>query len=350
MKLNLYSFLILFFSGLNGYAQISITSDNYPSIGSVFQVTVFDYVEGIEGASGENKVWDFSGIGTGSPGGSFEFIGPAGTPFAGDYYGADIVLHETESDIYIYEKFQYGDVLRMGNALQVSQGGLTAVSTTVYDDPHYVVNYPLEYGNYLEDDLDGITYSTYVDVYREGGLSFEVDGYGTLILPDGTSYEALRVNTYQNITDSYTFGGIESSIRTETTTYGFFVKELKYQVLSVTKIVQTNISYGIEGTPVESNNIVMARESTVNALANHFALENNFVYPNPASQNVKLKLPASAFSKAAEVKILNMEGLPVLQKEYENGESIEVSGLESGIYMLSVKVGENIYFEKLAIN
>lgn len=344
MKINFYFLIPILIWGGYTSAQISIEADNYPEIGETFRVQSYDYEEGIEGESGGDKVWDLSGLSGEEPAGDFEFLNPSGTPFAADFPQADIAMLESNSGIYIYEKRSGEDIYRLGSGLSYNYFGQTLVSKTKYTTPHILVNYPLEYGNKETGVMDGVTLSTLGDVVREGELSYEVDGYGTLILPDGSRCEALRVIYKQHITDVY--DADEYEMVTKTTTYGFYTREHKYQTISIHKIVQENIVMGIVFGSEETNVVLWAKASDVTSLPDVFASRRVRVYPNPASNWIQIDGTVSGTS----VQLLNSDGQIAWQGSYTNGEQINISGLASGLYLLTISEGERYYSEKLSIH
>lgn len=346
MKRNFYFLIPFLLSGGHTFAQISIGAENFPEIGATFTVTSYDYEEGVEGESGADKVWDLSGVSGETPAGNFEFLDPAKTPFAADFPQADIAMLESNSGIYVFEKRSGEDIYRQGSALSINYMGATVVSKTKYTVPHILVDYPIEYGNTENALMNGTTYSTYGDITREGDLSYEVDGYGTLILPDGSSHEALRVIYRQDITDAYDGG---TATNTRTTTYGFYVKEYKYQAVSIHKIVQETVVMGIVLDSEKSDVVLWARPSNATSLADAAASDKFSVYPNPASDWIQVKAPGHRFISGADIQLLNSDGQIVWQGSYNDGERINISGFASGLYLLTVRDDSRYYSEKVVI-
>ena len=77
-----------------------------------------------------------------------------------------------------------------------------------------------------------------------------------------------------------------------------------------------------------------------------FAAENVKIYPNPTNSVINIDVPFS-FEKS-EVSILDMNGRTVVKaSSIEN--SIDVSGLTEGVYMLSLQVGDTLIYKKIII-
>ena len=75
------------------------------------------------------------------------------------------------------------------------------------------------------------------------------------------------------------------------------------------------------------------------------------IYPNPATNELNLKLPNS--SSINVVSILDFQGRIMMEKPLEKNEhSIDVSELPSGVYLLRVQSNDSkeVYFQKLILN
>ncbi len=77
------------------------------------------------------------------------------------------------------------------------------------------------------------------------------------------------------------------------------------------------------------------------------------IYPSPANQFVTIQLK-NLEEKNLEIKITNVYGQTVIEKEEENisknfEKHIDVSGLNNGIYFISIQSGENIFTRKIII-
>jgi hypothetical protein len=76
------------------------------------------------------------------------------------------------------------------------------------------------------------------------------------------------------------------------------------------------------------------------------------IYPNPATENVSVLYDAN--SEASEVNVYNLNGQLVLQSNQAASNtilhSINVSGLNQGIYVVEVKTANSRATQKLVIN
>lgn len=75
------------------------------------------------------------------------------------------------------------------------------------------------------------------------------------------------------------------------------------------------------------------------------------IYPNPASNSVKLEIPGDGFSASKTIKIFSAGGILVMQKEWSGGQSetVETSGFPDGLYFVQVLGDQHNSTSKLII-
>ncbi len=71
------------------------------------------------------------------------------------------------------------------------------------------------------------------------------------------------------------------------------------------------------------------------------------VYPNPASDNIKIDVLDNNFDQAM---IYDMNGRIILEISLENSNSIDISLIESGIYILGLRSKDEMITQKLQVN
>ena len=71
------------------------------------------------------------------------------------------------------------------------------------------------------------------------------------------------------------------------------------------------------------------------------------VYPNPASDNIKIDVLDNNFDQAM---IYDMNGRIILDISLENFNSIDISLIESGIYTLGLRSNDQMITQKLQVN
>ena len=234
-----FSFLLAM-AALPLSAQISVSADDLPQGGTThtFQnlepEVLFDYA-----SSGPGWVWDFSGlgvtdstevvvedIGEASFGAQFVFNGFDPTYQADHFYpflaipdfGEEAELPVDLEEVTGYHQIDNGFYTQVGLGLSVS-GFEIPVAFEDVDEVHPV---PLTATSTLQSTAAyavevPATLSYLVNQTRDS----EVDGYGTLLLPDGSSHEVLRLRTMVMSEDSVYVAALEQGLafERETVTY-----------------------------------------------------------------------------------------------------------------------------------
>lgn len=182
--------------------QISLAADDLTDlIGETLSMSTFTsedaQLQAVVDAAGENQTWDFSQAtiadtmyGTVSYHGSGE-----GMPGSDQFPESDYVIEftmgiesaETDSAAWIYNRIKDDSVLTLGGSFVMENPDTeeTDTLTLSYEPPYLNFIVPVTYG-------DTWTHtSTFFG--SESTEEVEVDGWGTLILPDGSSYDALRI-------------------------------------------------------------------------------------------------------------------------------------------------------------
>ena len=208
------SLLIIF---LITNAHLTITADIHnPNPGDSFEQNInSDPGSGFsEGPSGANVTWDFSNLTTSD-------VRPVIIQEADntDFPEADVFYNQLGTYSY------FGTT----NSAFVYWGIVTDQTTIIYSDGEEQVRYPLTYGDSYTDDFAGEYESFGITFDREGTLDVEADGYGTLITPDATYNNALRIQIVRNTTD-YQNGSQTGS--TTDTIYYWYAGDINFPVMT----------------------------------------------------------------------------------------------------------------------
>lgn len=146
-------------------------------------------------AGDEPQSWDFSGVSGSAV--SLLVVEPAAlSPYVDAFTDADWTF--TNGDQLSFWNLNDDVFTVVGNA-NAANG-----VTLPFDDPLIQRTYPLEYGN-VESDSIGIELTLFGAPYSlSGEASFEVDAWGSIVLPDGTVHdEVLRGDYLQVYQESY---------------------------------------------------------------------------------------------------------------------------------------------------
>lgn len=185
--------------------------------------------EGVSaGERGMNQTWDFSSLKEKSTEIITEkMVAPEDTPKHKVFPIANLVEKYSDGrSVYLFKK--------KNENLMLGFVGAANDITIKYKKPLLVAKRPIKYGDSIMD-----TYKTAYSVrgmnFKGGGtVNLTVDGSGTLILPNGTYQNVLRVKTAQIQND--TIEQYLSVTETKTTTYTWFDKNHTSALLKISKI------------------------------------------------------------------------------------------------------------------
>ena len=191
LKTYLLTFSMLFV-GLLTYAQPVLTTESQtPEIGETYEVQFAEVMTFEPGPGGANQTWDFSDLTLNSIEIQFSILAPEDGVSNADFPDADFVWLLDE-----FEAYNYYQVTDTGLDLVGGASGTPddILFREIFTDTEDGLQLPLTY-------LDTYTYySAFTSFFfgtssmNERNGSVEADGYGTLILPDGTTYDnVLRI-------------------------------------------------------------------------------------------------------------------------------------------------------------
>jgi hypothetical protein len=306
------SYLLLagLFIGATAFSQPTLTQANTaPQVGENFTFTRADW-DGVAGSAGANQTWDFSDLNNLTTT-TCNFVTPGSCPSASSFPAATVASNLASGQVYEFSRVSTTSFERVG---------LYASSTAIpYSDNEKLLSFPFTYNNTYVDAFAASFTSNNVTLARSGNVTVTADGYGTLILPNSTNTNVLRVKLVEDYGDSF----MNMELYHYTNTIYMFYKVGTHQpILGLTHA-------DIDGNVTNYANYIDSEPLGMNELsANAFS-----VYPNPASTILHIDLKATAAVKYIE--IFNIGGTRVFETS-EAVSTIDVSGLEAGVYFLNI--------------
>lgn len=329
--------------------------ENHLQIGN----TIVNFSDTLEsevdiGAPGENT-WDFENHPF-----HLEFevdiVDPGSTPSSDLFSSATHALinhydlEQNEATAYTYLIIEDGNYGEDGIYFIAEVSGSTSELTIEIDPPGNILQFPVSYQDSwtttsietTTQELNGTPVST---TEAEETSSKLVDGYGTIVLPDGTTEEALRIK-----------------IEGERTMNGFTEEVLSFMFItrsgaSLTAVAadpnapdngtieteQVNWNYG-NSTPTSINQH--------EKLATDYYLAQN--YPNPfnPTTNIQYSIPKLADVSLKVFDILGNDVATLVDRKQSTGvynATFDGSNLASGIYFYTLKAGAFTATKKLML-
>lgn len=298
-----------------------------------------------QGAAGANITWDFSGM-VSDQSQTVNFVATGQTPFAANF-GSATVAAEYESGLSVgstaavrYEFFSL-------NAANLIRHGLATNQNVVvsYSNPQTALTLPFSYQSTNTDDFAADFSVSGLYVSETGTISVTGDGYGTLILPNATISNVLRVRVVQDYTDLVDNG---SSFSYHVETYVWYHPNIAYPLLVIS-------DEHVQDSPLPSiKTVYYAMLELQTGIADVYPTFTLKAYPNPTADRVFVDF---YLPEAAEVglSVYDIMGRKVQEKPIEQlspgkgGFQLNFGGYPRGIYLAEMVVNGHQQTYKIAV-
>jgi hypothetical protein len=317
-------------------AQPILTSANTnPTAGEIFGIYSVDYE--FQGSPGDFETWDFSGLTVGNIN-NYVFALPSATPHNATFAGSANLCNIYLGANYDYYSATSSAYSRVGFA---TQSGVVALYSNAQDQ----LRFPFEYNDTYTDNFS-VTFTNQGTTFnRAGTITVTADGHGTLILPDGTLTDVLRVHVVEDYVDNYTLGGVPNTINYYSDIYLWYKPGTHFPVLAFTDLTSdiSSNQYGVYHYP---GTVGIDEQENKNISVT--------VMPNPASQmaNVTLNLLKQENVHIALVNALGQTVVSLEETTLQPGTHqlpLNIQALPGGIYFVNVKTENGISNQRLLI-
>lgn len=314
-------------------AQVTLTKESHGFVSGQTQES-WEVPYHSPGEAGEGIIWDFSAITPAESGTRIE-----SAEIQDDYDRSNFKVSRNDGVTFFYNITERGNEY-LGynrNNLNIS-----------YTQPIRKTTYPQRYGTFFRGTFEGVRSLNGVKETAPvtGSYSTHADATGTIILPDGSSYPALRVYT----TELAKSGGTAY----ETHKYLWYVQEVRFPVFVSIR------TYRIERDRkelVDESSFFSPPKSSLLAPAGLTEMENGLQYsvsPNPFTGTIRLKYYLPQETRVS-IDLYNLDGVKLttlVNGELQNGfvtldRDISAYTMSQGTYMLRIQSGEKTYTEKL---
>ena len=189
---NVYTLLSFLFFTTTLLAQPAITESITPSIGYSQDVVFMETSSFDPGSSGANQNWDFSNIDvTNSLIVNFQILDPTTAIGGSNFPDADFAWYIPLFEVYEFYAGNTDSIYLLGGG---SVSNMQVDFLTIFTNPEDGLHFPLTFG-------DMYNYSSAFDQYLQGNFinsgdrtgTVQADAYGTIITPNGTFNNVLRV-------------------------------------------------------------------------------------------------------------------------------------------------------------
>lgn len=337
----LLTLLALVLASGASYGQFTMTDADFPQVGGSQTYLNLDTTGIVEGMGGPGQTWDFSAGTVTSQTRNLNIIAPSAHP-AGNTFPSSTHCYDFSNGDYRF--------YTMDSDSLVLDGEVSLLNTPIsFSDKATVYRFPMNIGAFSIDSFYSL-YSTGAagNAIREGQHNTQLDADGTLILPNGVTYNNVnRTVTFIILKDSSVVFPLVSDIIV--TRLEWYQQGISMPVLwSETKEVAAN-----GGAPTVTKEIWFLDTTVVNIEEANIFNEVN-LYPNPAQDQVRLSYELSG-SAATQVEVFNLMGERVHfanQGEQLSGNyihSISTAEMARGIYLVKLSSGDLTTTKKLIL-
>jgi hypothetical protein len=330
MKRTILPAILLCFC-INASAQVpTLTSSSNPIIGGKCLLYTTDSFN--VGSSGAGVTWNFSTL----------TIKSTDTAF---YSACSVSSHCSSfpaTTMYVHGYTNPNELFFNNSSTKMSLIGAYTIAATSYTNYEDMFRYPFTYNTTYVDTFIGGFVSMGYTYYRKGTITVTGDAYGTLILPNATFTNALRVHRMEAYSDSTYISGFPFVINYSSDIYTWYVPGGREAVLSQTKFFasgtgspKTAFYTGQTPSTIGINNV----QNTVTALQ---------LYPNPATDKLHA-IFSTAGNGHVRISLTDMPGREVaviINKDLSaGGQQVDLStaDIPRGLYLLKLQAdGETI--------
>jgi len=335
MKKILFLIVVVSFTS---FAQITITGNDVLNIFAVGNSTTLhqDTLQSTVdiGSTGGGNNWDFTGLQSNLTV-DIMSVDPVTTPYATNFSGADFCIYNMgfyqgfQAKIWTYSSVN-GFVDNMGSA--TTSNALPGFVITLENDPgRHTFQNPTTFSNqWMQTYTQTITITGLPPNSSTVSINTNVDAYGTMTLPGGGTYDALRIR------EEVTVSGITS------VGYSFVTRSGAHVNLSaVLSNPPTSGTIDVESTSY--NLAIISSVEQISSLPMEFDLRQN--YPNPFNPSTKIEysIPQESIVELKVYDILGNEVAELVDEVQSAGTyRADFSGdnLASGLYIARIKAGD----------
>jgi hypothetical protein len=316
---------LLFLAATGIFAQPTIPQVTL-AVGDVFVLDgEFPITEA--GPGGNNVTWNFADPGFSTSQWTYTAMNAASAPMTSDFPGATMALYaELDQEFFLHAFFDFnGGFTDHGEHVSDGVVGISSVNT----DPMTFFTTPLTAASTGSDTYGSTEDFVGFPATLIGTHNWTVDGYGTLILPNATYTNVLRIHAQQVETLTVDLGAPLELVTSREEWW--WVKAgipLPLLVFSI-ESDEFETEIGATAAMVSFNGATFIAEQAELPMR---------VYPNPVRDLVTMELEANG---TVHYRVLDALGREVLYGSVAAGgslrHSIDIAALNTGIYQLEVR-------------
>ncbi|MDB5274629.1 MAG: hypothetical protein JWO58_2996 [Chitinophagaceae bacterium] len=338
--------LTLFITSLaiSAIAQPSFTALPVPVDKQKATTALIDYTGADPRAiSGSNQTWDFSNLDlTSATITNYTYhTDVSASPHASSFTGASFYTSADDGgeSYYTNNNDHYSVV---GDYFGAPENYLET-----YSDPQTIYTVPFNYNDTQTDAFES-SHHNGADIGKiSGTLTTTFDGYGTLILPQGSVSNVARFKVITSQVDTFSYNTDVASYHIKDTAYYW----IRPGDLDPVLAIDYTYLHNDDGTDDEAGIqlFVMTSAFTTGLTGSVSYLQAN-LFPQPASSAVTVT--AKSLEGNCHINISNLNGISIASEEQEASNetlTLNVQSLKSGLYVMEIQNEDRLYRQKLVI-
>lgn len=315
------------------FSNAQMTAANEPTIGETAQLYVVDsFATNYAGTTGSGVTWDYSAIG-GYNGVTqdVELLDPALNTYASDFAGATKLL--SVGTINSFFSSTASD--RTSQGFYYTEASLGDVLVTYDTDPAILCTYPFAFGGAtVSDPYSGNLSLSFnglpVNETITGTTTSEIDGEGTLLFTGGNSAtNVIRYHSEDVAATTLPLVGAVDVIKSQYEYYDYANSNLPIFIHITITILPSGST-----TPITETSLVLSKYDGLNNVSVNELEQFDFtIAPNPANDIVTIY---GDFDANASAQLMDASGRVLQTLAIQNGQTIDLSALTSGMYLLTL--------------
>jgi len=309
-----------------------VISDNWvPMVDDIWKQSITFDTPG-PGESGANVTWDYSDLNV--EGFLFEivfdWIDPADSPYADSFPDANLCAS--------FLGFGYGYYRNSGSVFEYLGSG-NQFGFDIYTNTQTFDYIGMNFQETVVDSYEIVRYNNFTDpMMPKGESSFTYDAYGTLILPDVTIPDAIRLFEIDVETDSVVQGGLTNVRVDSLISYAWIADGSVFPVVlwqrsaGYSRVYINGQLFSDEAEEPDTTFSINPDYTGTSAIARHIALPALDVYPTLARNEIHVTLDGNA---SIEYSLFSSSGSPMGQGLLSGDlTTINVGQFPPGYYVL----------------